>query len=218
MRRYRRRLRPGPWLLWPALLGCMAGLSLMLMDRALGPNVLALAEMKARAEAQALVNRVVVDEVGRGLAYGNLVTYRTDRDGRVTMVEVNTPAVNAVTARAVAVLERELRALDGVAYRVPLGQAMGRSFLVGMGPLVPVRLYPVGAVTAGVAQRFDEAGINQTRHTVLLQIRTEVRILAPLTSRQVEVQAEFPLAEGIIVGPVPQQYWRGDVPRITPGP
>lgn len=219
LRRFRRHwVRPGPLLFWLLLFIGAGGIGLKLVDMALGPTVVALAEMKVRAAALELIHRVVVEEVARDVGYADLVTYRTDKDGRVTVVEVNTQAVNGVAARAVTVLEQELEGLAALRWDVPLGAASGTALLADTGPRIPVKLHPAGAVTAEIDQRFTEAGINQTRHTVVLRVKAQMRILVPLVAKETAVAAEYPLAEGIIVGPVPQHYWRGDIPRVLPVP
>lgn len=220
LRRYRRRF---PWRLGrPVPLLVAAGVALWFTVQVgagvLLPTVLAAAEVKARALALDLVNRVVIAEVARGIDYADLVTHQTDQYGRVTLLTTQSGRVNQVVGRVLTALQGELAALEGARYTIPLGQALGNAFLAEYGPEIPVTLRAVGAVTAGVSHRFDEAGINQTRHTVLLLLRLELRIVVPLLADRVVVETEYPLAESIIVGPVPQWYGGGLWPGSAPPP
>ena len=61
----------------------------------------------------------------------------------------------------------------------------------------------------------EEAGINQTRHTIFLKAATTLQIVAPTGNRSVEVEHQIAIAESIIVGEVPESYFQfgtGDVP------
>ncbi|MCG0238492.1 MAG: sporulation protein YunB [Firmicutes bacterium] len=210
MRRFRRRrprLRRRVWLLWAALAAGLVGL--WLAGRSLGPVVGTVAEMETRAAALELVNRVVAAEVVGAAAAEDLVRYETDGAGNVTLLQVNTPAVNRLAARAVTAVERELRGLTARRFTLPLGELLGNPFLAHLGPRVPVQLKPVGAVTARVRQQFDAAGFNQTRHQVLLDLEVRVRVVVPLITREVQVTSTLPLAETVIAGRVPAQLWLG---------
>jgi hypothetical protein len=53
---------------------------------------------------------------------------------------------------------------------------------------------------------FEEAGINQTRHTVYLRAAVTLRIVAPTGSSSVQVDHQIAIAESVIVGRVPESY------------
>lgn len=219
MRGYRRRWRPIRLVLAAlALLSLAYGL-IQFSTRSLAPAVRATARIKAQALAHELINRVVVDQVASGLSYKDLVDVHTDGQGRVTFLQTNAMVAGRVMARAVEAIEGELRRVKTVRFGVPLGHVLGNWFLADLGPEVPISLRPVGAVTAGVRQRFEEAGINQTRHIIALEARVRMQVVLPLQTDEVLVTEEFPLSEAVIVGQVPSSYWRGDLGgRVAPAP
>ena len=53
-------------------------------------------------------------------------------------------------------------------------------------------------------EAFEEAGINQTRHRIFLEIAASIQIVQPLLSSTITVKTDVPLAETIIIGNVPQ--------------
>lgn len=69
-----------------------------------------------------------------------------------------------------------------------------------------VKVVPVGSVSSEFVTEFRTAGINQTRHKVYIRIRANMRIVIPTGAREVEVVAQVPVAETVIVGQVPQSY------------
>ena len=64
----------------------------------------------------------------------------------------------------------------------------------------------VGSAHAEFHNQFDYAGINQTRHQILLDVSVAVDILLPGDTLRTEVTAQVPVAETVIVGAVPDTY------------
>ncbi|NLW07591.1 MAG: sporulation protein YunB, partial [Clostridia bacterium] len=91
-------------------------------------------------------------------------------------------------------------------YYLPLGQVLGLRLLAAYGPPVPLRFIPMGTVEVELGDTFEATGINQTRHRIYFQIESIVQVVAPFGQEQVIVAATIPVAEAIIVGPVPQTY------------
>lgn len=64
----------------------------------------------------------------------------------------------------------------------------------------------VGSAHAVFQSQFSDAGINQTRHQILLEVTVSVDILLPGGDLPAEISAQVPVAETIIVGSVPDTY------------
>ena len=67
-----------------------------------------------------------------------------------------------------------------------------------------VNMNRISTQTALTAQQY--IADNQTRHKVYIRIRANMRIVIPTGAREVEVVAQVPVAETVIVGQVPQSY------------
>ena len=67
-------------------------------------------------------------------------------------------------------------------------------------------LRPVGLVKTKIINQFDEAGINQTRHRIQLQVTVDMLSLLPGYRISSQAQCNVILAETIIVGLVPDAY------------
>ena len=64
----------------------------------------------------------------------------------------------------------------------------------------------VGSSNASFENEFTEAGINQTKHRIILNVDVSVSILLPGFSTYTKVSNRFTVAETIIVGTVPDSY------------
>ena len=87
-----------------------------------------------------------------------------------------------------------------------LFQHTGSPLLAGRGPCLHVRMQSVGTATARFDNQFSSAGINQTRHRILLDVDVHVSILLPGLTTYTKVSNEISVAETVIVGGVPDTY------------
>ena len=67
-------------------------------------------------------------------------------------------------------------------------------------------MVPSGYRTSEIENRFDSAGINQTRHQILLSVDVYTSILLPGFTASTKVSNEIAVAETVIVGSVPETY------------
>lgn len=175
----------------------------------------AVAEVEARRLGAAAVNRVVAGQVSQSLAGAQVVEYVRDESGRIAAYHINTPLVNRVASEAAVAVQEELNRLAEKPVRLPLGALTGSALLSNLGPRLSVQLIPVGSVAITVQQEFRGEGINQTRHRVWLEATATMRIILPLTTQEVPLVQELPLADTVIVGPVPSSLYGGNIGGVT---
>jgi sporulation protein YunB len=70
-----------------------------------------------------------------------------------------------------------------------------------------VRVIPTKQVTVDVENKFEQAGINQTRHLIYFKINSTIKIAVPLVHKDLTVSTTVPLADTIIVGDVPNTFF-----------
>lgn len=177
------------------------------IDRRLRPTVIELSTARARSLAVQAINDVVREKVGRSLRYEDLYAVRTDSRGRAVLMQPNTGEINRVAAEVAQGVGAALSKLPLQRIEIPLGQVLGSQLLAAAGPALVVRMLPVGTVEAKLYDRFEQAGINQTRHKLYLEVKSTVRVVVPLTTVAVDVRSEVPVSESIILGEVPQVYF-----------
>ena len=64
----------------------------------------------------------------------------------------------------------------------------------------------MGHSATRIISEFSEAGINQTRHRIIIEITVNVEAIVPGYSTDVAVSTAITAAETIIVGRVPDAY------------
>lgn len=182
-------------------------LGLFLIERRLVETIAAIAQAHAVQAAVDEVNTAVRSHfAASGIDYQDLVEVHKDQEGRIVMMQANAVRINELAAGLALTAEKNLREMDGNSFGIPLGQVTGNRIIAAWGPRIPVQFTPVGAVRVNLGDRFESAGINQTRHRLYLDLDTALRVVVPWQGNEVTVTTRVPLVENIVVGSVPSTY------------
>ncbi len=194
------------WLRWLILVVLLLTAAVIAMEQNLSQTLLDMAFARAYSMAVETINRAVKQAMAQGVTYEELIDAQMDAQGRVSMLRANTMRMNELASQTALLAERELGSAENQVVEIPLGAALGVSFLSGLGPRLEVQILPVGAVHTSFDTEFETAGINQTRHKIFLNLRATVSLIVPTGSQLVEVTSTVPIAESIIVGEVPDSF------------
>ena len=165
----------------------------------------------ATARTSNAVNRIVVaavnDAVDSGrIDYEQLVDFDKDAEGHVTALRSNMAAFNRLQASIADDILQRMAEVSSTDLAIPIGTLTGSPLLAGRGPCLRVRMQSVGTATARFDNQFSSAGINQTRHRIILNVDVHVSILLPGLTTYTKVSNEISVAETVIVGGVPETY------------
>ena len=205
---YRRRLNRRAVLRLLALLLVLALLAGTLVATAqLRPLLERLAVTRVSNAVNRIVSEAVDEAVESGdIRYDELVSLEKDNEGRITAVRSNMAAFNRLQSD---ILDIVLERIDQVSARelsIPVGSLTGSALLAGRGPRITVRMESVGSSSANFQNEFTSAGINQTKHQIILHIDVSVAILLPGFTTATQVSNAVTVAETVIVGSVPDTY------------
>ncbi len=179
---------------------------LILCEWRLRPALETVTAAQAHRVANEAIQEAVLENISGNMGYSNLMQPGSDSSGQVVFMQADTLNISRLQAQIRLAVEEQLTLLEGRTYYLPLGQILGIKILAAYGPPIPLRFIPVGTVEVGIGDTFEAAGINQTRHRIYLQIEGVVQVVAPLSRKEIRVANTIPVAEAIIVGPVPQTY------------
>lgn len=202
-RKHRLRRRRSGWQI-PALLGIgLALLAIYPINARLRPIVLELSRVQINNEVMSLLHQAVEEAP---LPYEQIVKAERDGEGKVTLLKSDMGALQAYRSKLVGVLLRQMETLRRQTVRLPLGSLLGSGLLSGLGPKVTVRVLSVGEIQSDTENSFTDAGINQTRHEILLDLTASVRVVFAGRAEVIPVRIRLPLAETVIVGAVPEHF------------
>ncbi len=167
---------------------------------------LSVSEASVRAMNAQAVNEAVSSVLADGVEYSDLIEIVRDGEGDVISVTADTVTINRL-ARDTARLAREnFAALSEEGVSVPLGALTGIEALAGFGPSIQIKIIPVNSIECRFGSSFSSAGINQTLHTITMQVVSYISVILPSQTVNITAVAEVPVAESVIAGRIPDVY------------
>ena len=139
--------------------------------------------------------------------YSQLVTLEKGANGEVTALVTNMKKINVLqTEVASRVLDNVEMKEENIVISIPIGSLTDIAMLSGRGPSIDVRLLTITSVDTSFSNVFTSAGINQTRHQILMNVDVDIGIILPTGTTSETVTIEVVVAETVIVGDVPETY------------
>lgn len=197
-----RRFHWKRWAMVAAALGLFA-----LTVAVLRPQFLAYAEDLVQQTASYALYDAMTDSIYQSRSeYAGLVVLERDSESGVTALRTDGILANRLKAETARAVYDALDRLEQTTLSVPLGNLVLPGLFAGRGPSIPVGIVGLGYADAEFLSAFTAAGINQTRHQVILEVTAQVRLLSPLGGRTVQVENRLAVSDTVIVGNIPEQY------------
>lgn len=170
-----------------------------------------LLESLATTRVSNTVNRIIFEAVNEAIqngdiSYERLISLEKDNEGKITAVHSNMAAFNRLQAQILDIILAKIDQVSARELSIPIGTLTGSALLAGRGPRISVRMESVGSSTARFNNKFESAGINQTKHQIILEVEVSVAILLPGFTTATKVSTAVTVAETVIVGAVPDTY------------
>ena len=173
-------------------------------DKVIAPTVLLVADAEMRAKAVDIINDNIGNIYTDGFVYDEIMEIDKDELGKITMVQADTIKLNALATKVAIEAQNDIEDIGTVGVKIPLGYAMKNNILAYFGPSITVKMEPIGRIQTSYESSFESAGINQTRHKIYINLITNLKIVLPMQSREVEVKHQIPIADNLILGEVPR--------------
>ncbi len=170
------------------------------------PTVQTLCENKSKAIALQVTTETVKEST-KDIEYNNLMNLYYDNKNKISGLSANVTRMNTLSAEISYKIQEKLEKITEETITIPIGKILGWSIFSGFGPKVSIKIMPSGNVTADFRTEFVSEGINQTRHTIYIDVTTSVRTVAPFVSENKKFTTSLKIAETIIIGDIPQTYY-----------
>lgn len=193
-------------LFWFIIFIVLVFFCLIRFEKEIRPTVITLAEARAKVIATTAINTAINEEIVSKIKYEDLIILQKDEQQRITALQANIVKMNEIQAHTSLVIQKKLSNIQSDDLNIPFGNLYNSSILAGWGPKVKIKIQPVGTIQSKFITDFINAGINQTKHKVSLEVQSKISIVVPLISTNYEITTNIPIAETVIVGGVPQTY------------
>ncbi|MBQ2880892.1 MAG: sporulation protein YunB [Clostridia bacterium] len=171
----------------------------------------------AVSRSEVLLSQEIANEVNEtmsenGITYSDIISFVTDKDGRINAMTTNIVTANKLKSYLALSILTRITNVDETELSIPVGNLTGISVLAGRGPEMTVKVIPIGSVQTELSSQFVSAGINQTQHRIIMEVTSNVDIILPSETVSTTVSVNVVIAETVIVGSVPESYAEIKVP------
>lgn len=159
-----------------------------------------------------IANEVVnsaVDDVFVKEEYQSLAKIMENSSENIKAIETDTAKINRLKSAIIQSMQKNIDSHKSDTVYVQLGSCSNLYFLAGLGPKVPIRIYPVSIVNADFKESFDSVGINQVKHKLYLDVSMKMSFVGMMFAQSDTVETSVLLNETIIVGDTPTYYGNG---------
>ena len=170
------------------------------------------AEAQLRARAATAVNEAVFMTLSDGgVRYSDLVHVERGADGDIQALTCDAVEINRIARETAYQAQALLQEMCDEGIAVPLGAFTGIEAWAGFGPEIHMEIIPVAEVACRFVSGFESAGINQTKHSVYLEVVCEMSVVMPAKTHRFSAISQVLISESILVGEVPNVYLQGDI-------
>ena len=174
----------------------------------LQPSFIEYAKVYSNNIANEVVNSAV-DDVFVKEEYQSLAKIMENSSENIKAIETDTAKINRLKSAIIQSMQKNIDSHKSDTVYVPLGSCSNLYFLAGLGPKVPIRIYPVSIVNADFKESFDSVGLNQVKHKLYLDVSMKMSFVGMMFAQADTVETSVLLNETIIVGDTPTYYGNG---------
>lgn len=204
-----------PFVFLVALVLIIIAIFTYMFKKNIEPNLIELCKSNAKSIAINSTNKAVYEYI-KDIEYEDLINIQKDEKNKITGISTYTMKMNYISTNIVTKINEELNKNIVSEIIFPIGTVGGTNIFGGYGPKIKVKTVPTGNVDVNFKSEFISAGINQTKHTIILEISTSINILAPLYTNTETFVNSIVVAETVIVGEIPSSYYDIDGESISP--
>lgn len=219
--KYRKRVRRKRRLLTALICLALAAILLFIyFQRNVTRVLISISEATMRASTTVAVNDAVYYTLSDEMRYEDLVSIERDETGNIVAVAANPLKINKIARDTASISQSNLKNLSLNGIPVPLGALTGIEAFAGLGPNIHFRIIPVSSVSCGFSSTFESVGINQTKHSIYLNVIADISIVMPSRTENFAVVTDILVGESVIVGEIPDAYLQSDIfgnkPNLSP--
>jgi sporulation protein YunB len=184
--------------------------SIWLVDRNVHPILVQIAKTEAKRLAQEAIVEGVGEQVKMGNQLNQVMSIQKDNQGNISFIQINPQVQAKIYQNTTSKIQESLKHLKDKPIEISLGQALDSNIFANYGPPLSVNLWPKGTVKVSLVPKLESQGINMVMVTLIAKIKTEMDLIIPFTEELLHVEVDYPIAQALVVGKVPNYYFYND--------
>lgn len=154
------------------------------------------------AANQAVLN--VLEE--KKLNYDDISHIKRNSENSITGIEIDITNINSLKSEISNEISHLISQKEFYNISIPLGTLFGSEYTTGFGPKIRFKMQLTETAFLDFESSFEEAGINQTLHKIIINIDISANILMIGYTQGFSVSTSAIAAQTVIVGVVPDTF------------
>ncbi len=138
--------------------------------------------------------------------YADLIKLGRDGNGNIVSVTTDAYYLNKIGNNIGDEVDRQINEMKSYMLRIPVGVIFSEQFINGRGPKIPLIFVMTGITTTDFENEFTAAGVNQTHHRIMMNIKINTYVIHSGNVTVVPYETNVCIAESIVVGITPQTF------------
>ncbi len=140
------------------------------------------------------------------LNYDDIVSFTYDSEGNIKSLSTDMVALNTLGGQIGSNTDKYIDNIGTYKVSLPLTSLLGGQLFSGIGPHVSFYITMRGLTSTKFENHFESAGVNQTRHRIVLDVTVKTSIVFAGKVSVVEYNSDVFITESIIVGVTPDTF------------
>ena len=160
----------------------------------------------AYSAALSSINNAVIYSLSDEVKYSDLIKVEKNNDGEITLISSDAVKINSISRKVSEITEKNLTEKLKSGIPVPVFAFTGIKLASGYGPTVQYDAITVVGVKGDFSGKFTSVGINQTLHSLYVDVTCKVDIEFLYKKRSFDCSSSILVSEAVLVGKVPEVY------------
>ena len=143
--------------------------------------------------------------------YSSYVHIERNSSGEITLITADMIKINKPKAQYSTIVQSHVSEIEEDDITVPMLAFTGWPLVSTLGADINLDIVAVGDAPCSYRSEFKEVGINQTLHSIYIDVSAKVEIILPIDNIEVECPSSALVCESVIVGRVPQFYLQNKI-------
>lgn len=143
--------------------------------------------------------------------YSSYVHIERNSSGEITLITADMIKINKLMAQYSTIVQSHVSEIEEDDIAVPMLAFTGWPLVSTLGADIKLDIVAVGDAPCSYRSEFKEVGINQTLHSIYIDVSAKVEIILPIDNIEVECPSSALVCESVIVGRVPHFYLQNKI-------
>ncbi len=160
------------------------------------------------------INAIALEEINDAVSislendfnYENVIKIEKNNLGDIVLISADNVKINTISRNIINLTKIGITNSIKGGIPVPWLSFLGIGLLSGYGKSVYIKTVNVVSVDCEFVSNFESKGINQTLHSIYVNVSSTISVDIPLNNKKVSATSTVLLCESVLLGKVPDYY------------